>query len=171
MSETQQDETQPSEFAHALDSMMDNIENVVVNFQKTLLVMLEKIEKLESLEKPSRDDRTPDENGPNAEEIKQPTNDATTSAEKTHQEPNETHSETEMNTNTGVNLQQSENEIQESERATGVKEIDISKGSNLAGTFAQIFKKASSKPKYCILAIALAVLGVAIVKLYFMLFP
>jgi len=171
LSETQIDETQPSDFASALDSMMDNIENVVVNFQKTLLVMLEKIEKLESLEKPSRDNRTPDENGSNAEEIKQPTNDATTSGEKTHQEPNETHSETEMTTNTGVNLQQSENEIQESERGTGVREIGISKGSNLAGTFAQIFKKASSKPKYCILAIALAVLGVAIVKLYFMLFP
>ena len=171
LSETQLDETQPSDFASALDSMMDNIENVVVNFQKTLLVMLEKIEKLESVEKPSRDDRTSDENGPNAEEIKQPTNDATTSAEKTHQEPDETHSETEMTTNTGVNLQQSENEIQESARTAGVREIGISKGSNLAGTLTQVFKKASSKPKYCILAIALAVLSVAIVKLYFMLFP
>ena len=171
LSETQTDETQPSDFARALDSMMDNIENVAVNFQETLLVMLEKIEKLESLEKPSRGDRTPNEKGPNTEEIKQPTNDATTSAEKTHQEPNETHSETEITTNTGVNLQQSENETQESEHTTGVREIDISKRSNLAGTFAQIFKKASSKPKYFTLAIALAVLSVAIVKLYFMLFP
>jgi cobalamin biosynthesis Mg chelatase CobN len=171
LSETQQDETQPSDFANALDSMMDNVENVVVNFQKTLLVMLEKIEKLESLEKPSIDDRAPNEKGSNTEEIKQSTNDATNSAEKTHQESNETHSETEMTTNTGVNLQQSENEIQESEHTAGVRGIDISKGSNLAGTFTQIFKKASSKPKYCILAIALAVLSVAIVKLYFMLFP
>lgn len=171
MSETQLDETQPSDFANALDSMMDNIENVVVNFQKTLLAMLEKIEKLESLEKPSRDDTTSDEKGPNTEEIKQPANDATTLAEMPDQEPNETHSETEMTANTGVNLQQSENEIQESEHTTGVREIDISKGSNLVGTFAQIFKKASSKPKYLTLAIALAVLSVAIVKLYFMLFP
>ena len=61
--------------------MMDNLENVVVTFQKTLLVMLEKIEKLESLEKSSRGDTAPNKKGSNTEEMKQLTNAATTLAE------------------------------------------------------------------------------------------
>jgi len=60
---------------------MDNIENVVVNFQKTLLIILEKIEKLESLERPSQGDSAPSEKGLDTEEIKQLTNDAITLAE------------------------------------------------------------------------------------------
>jgi hypothetical protein len=155
LSEIQTDKTQPSDFARALNSMMDNLENVVVNFQKTLLVMLEKIEKLESLEKSPRGDTAPNEKEPNTEKIKQLTNDATTSAEMPHQESSETHNETEMATNT----------------RTTVIESGISKRSIFAGTFGKIIQKVSSKSNYCILAIALAILGIILVKLYFMLFP
>ena len=169
MSEIQTDETQPSDFARTLNSMMDNLENVAVTFQKTLLVMLEKIEKLESLEKSSRGDTAPNEKGPNSEEIKQLTSDATTSAEMPHQKPGETHNEPEMTTNTGANLQQSENEIQGSAPAT-VRESGTFKMGILTGPFSKIIKVVSSKSNYCILAIALAILGVIIVKLFFMLF-
>ena len=168
MSEIQTDETQPSDFARALNSMMDNLENVVVNFQKTLLVMLEKIEKLESLEESSRCDTAPNEKGPNIEEIKRLTNDATTS-EMPHQELIETHNETEMTTNTGTNLQQSENEIQGSAPAT-VGEIGMFKRSIFTGTFGKIIKKVSSKSNYSMLAVSLTILVIIIVKLCFMLF-
>ena len=170
MSEIKTDEAQPPDFTRALNSMMDNLENVVVNFQKTLLVMLEKIEKLESVEKSFRSETTPNEKGPNIKKIKQLTNNAATSAEMPHQEPSETHKETEMTANTGINLQQPENEIQESVSAT-MSESTISKGSIFIGTFSKIIKKLSSKSNYCILAIALAILGIIIVKLYFMMFP
>lgn len=154
MNEIQTDETQPSDFARALNSMMDNLENVVVNFQKTLLVMLEKIEKLELLEKSSRSDTAPNEKGPNTAEIKQLTNNATTSVEMPHQKPSETHNETEMITAPAT-----------------VRESGVSKRSIFTGTFGKIIKKVSSKSNYCILAIALAILGLIIVKLFFMLLP
>ena len=166
MSEIQTDEAQPPDFTRALNSMMDNLENVVVNFQKALLVMLEKIEKLESLEKSSRGNTSPNEKGPTAEEIKQLKNNAATS-EMSHQESSETHNET---TDTGTNLQQPENEIHGSTSLT-VNESGISKRSIFTGILSKIIQKISSKSNYCILAIALAVLGVIIVKLYFMLFP
>lgn len=57
--ENQTNKTQPPNFAYALNSMMDDLENVVVSFEKTLSVMLEekkkhkeKTEKLESFKKP-----------------------------------------------------------------------------------------------------------------------
>ena len=170
MSEIQIDETQPSEFARALNSKMDNLENVVVNFQETLLVMLEKIEKLESLEKSSFRGGTPsNEKGSDTEEIKQLTNGATTSTEVSHQESSETLNETEMTTNTGINSQQSENKIEGSAPVI-VKESGTSKKSIFKGTFSKIIKVVSSKSNYCILAIALTVLGIIIVKFCFMLF-
>ena len=170
MSEIQIDETQPSEFARALNSMMDNLENVVVNFQETLLVMLEKIEKLESLEKSSfRGDTPLNEKVPDTGEIKQLTNNATTSIRISHQESSETHNETEMTTDTGINLQQSENKIEGSAPAM-VRESGTSKRSIFTGTFSKIIRAVSSKSNYCILAIALTVLGLIIVKFCFMLF-
>ncbi len=167
MSEIQTDEAQPPDFTRALNSMMDNLENVVVNFQKALLVMLEKIEKLESLEKSSRGNISPNEKSPTAEETKQLKNNATTLTEMPHQESSETHNET---TDTGTNLQQPENEIHGLTPLT-VNESGISKRSIFTGILSKIIQKISSKSNYCILAIALAVLGVIIVKLYFMLFP
>lgn len=170
MSEIQADETQPANFARALNSMMDNLENVVVNFQETLLVMLEKIEKLESLEKSSFKGDTPsNEKVPNTEEIKQLNNSVTTSTDISHQEPSETQNETEMTTNTGTNLQQSENKIEGSAPAI-VSESGTSKRSIFTGTFSKITRVVSSKSNYCILAIALTVLGIIIVKFCFMLF-
>jgi len=169
LSEIQTDEIQPSDFARALNSMMDNLENVVVNFQKTLLVMLEKIEKLESLEKFARGGTAPNEKGSNTEEIMQLTNDATTSAEMPRQKPSETHNETEMTANTETNLQQSENRIQGSAPAT-MRESGTSKRSIFTGNFNKIIKVVSSKSSYCILVIALAILGIIIFKLCFMLF-
>ena len=170
MSEIQIDETQPSEFARALNSMMDNLENVVVNFQETLLVMLEKIEKLESLEKSSfRGDTPLNEKVPDTGEIKQLTNNATTSIRISHQESSETHNETEMTTDTGINLQQSKNKIEGSAPAM-VRESGTSKRSIFTGTFSKIIRVVSSKSNYCILAIALTILGIIIVKFCFMLF-
>jgi len=81
LSGTQIDEAQSSGFVRALDSMMDNLENVVVTYQKALLAMLENIEKLESLERPFKDEPAPIEEEPDTAEITQPTNDAITSAE------------------------------------------------------------------------------------------
>lgn len=125
MSESQSNEGQPSDFARALISTMDNLENVVGNFEKTLLVMSQSMEKLEPLEKPSRDGTTP-KKGPNTEEIKQLTNDAPASAEMPpHQELSETQNETKMAPNTKV---------------------------------------------ICVLGMALVIVSVIIVKLYFMLF-
>jgi len=174
LSETQTDETQSSDFAHALNSMMDNIENVVVNFQKTLLIVLEKIEKLESLEKLSRSGTAPNEKGLFNEEIKQLTNKATIPSEMAHQEPGVAHNETEMTINTRTSLQQSKNEIPELMPATGAKDVresSISKRNIFAGIFSKISKKVSSKSNYLILAIALVIFSIATVKLYFMLFP
>ena len=166
MSKIQTDKTQPSDSPRTLNSMMDKLENAA----ETLIVMLERIKKLESLEKSSRGDTTPDEKGPNTEETKQLTNDTTTSAETPHQKPSETHNETETTTNTGTNLQQSEDEIQASAPPM-VREKDIPKGSVFTGAFDKIIKKVSSKSNYYILAVAIAILGIIIVKLYFMLFP
>ena len=78
-------EPQASDFARALNSVMDNIENVVVNFQKTLLVILKKIEKLESLEKMSRSGEAAYEKRVHSGEIKQLMRDATTSAKMPRQ--------------------------------------------------------------------------------------
>jgi len=61
--------------------MMDNLENVVVTYQKALLAMLENIEKLESLERPFKGEPAPSEEEPDTGEITQPTNDAMASAE------------------------------------------------------------------------------------------
>jgi hypothetical protein len=151
--------------------MMDNIENVVVNFQKTLLIMLEKVEKLEKLEKLSRTHMASNEKRLYTEEIKKPINDAAT-PEMAHQESSVRHNETEMTVSTETNLQQDENEISESSSATAatdLKKHDFSKGS-VFSVFGKIFKRASSKSNYLILAIVLAVFGAAIIKVYFMLF-
>jgi len=168
LSELQTDKTRFSDFARALNSMMDNLENAVVIFERTLSAMLEKIERLETLEKSSRDNRTPNENELNTKENKQLTNDATT-AEMPHQEASEIFSKTRMTTNTGTDLQQPEIEIQGS-APTMEEEGSMSK-SILKGNISKIIKKVSSKSNYFVLAVALAVLGVIIVKLYLMLFP
>ncbi|MDH5450815.1 MAG: hypothetical protein OEZ29_02965 [Candidatus Bathyarchaeota archaeon] len=81
MSEIRTDETQSPDFTHTLNSMLDNLENFVVTFQKALLVMSDKIEEIESYERPIKEDAAPSEKGPDTEEIKQPTNDAITSVE------------------------------------------------------------------------------------------
>ncbi|MDH5268179.1 MAG: hypothetical protein OEW62_10950, partial [Candidatus Bathyarchaeota archaeon] len=81
MSGTQIDESQSSGFARALNSMMDNLENVVVTYQKALLTMSENIEKLESFERPFKSEPAPIEEEPDTGEITQPTNDAIASAE------------------------------------------------------------------------------------------
>jgi hypothetical protein len=60
-----------------MNSMLDNLENVVVTSQKMSFMIMEKIEKLES----SRYDTPPEEKGDNSKEITQPTNDAATSVE------------------------------------------------------------------------------------------
>ena len=119
--------------------MMDNLEDVVVNFQRTLLVILEKVEKLESMEKSSRDDIVPNGKEQDTKEIKQLTND-TTLTDTPHQQP--------------VSIVVGKN--------------GISRRSLFAGTFGNIIKKVSLKPSYYILAIALAILGVIIVKLCLM---
>jgi len=81
LSGTQIDEPQSSGFVRALNSMMDNLENVVVTYQKALLAMLENIEKLESLERPFKGEPAASEEEPDTGEITQPTNDAIASAE------------------------------------------------------------------------------------------
>ena len=171
LSEIQTEKPQSSDFARALNSMMDNIENVVVNFQKTLLVVLEKVEKLEKLEKLSRTRMASNEKRLYTKEIKQPINDAAT-PDIAHKESSIMHNENEMTTSTETNLQQDENEISESAPATAttdLKKHDFSKGS-VFSVFGKIFKRISSKSNYLILAIVLAVFGVAIIKVYFMLF-
>jgi len=150
---------------------MDNIENVVVNFQKTLLIILKKIEKLESLEKMSRSSKAFNEEGLYTKEIKQPTHGAATPAKMPRPEPSAMHN---VSINKGANLQKSGDEIPESvssKNATDVKESSISKRSTFSGIFSKIFKKVSSKSNYLILAVALAVLGIAVVEIYFSLFP
>jgi len=164
------DETQPSDFVRALNLLMDNLENVVVNFERTLSLVLEKIEKLESLEKSSRDDKELNGNGIITGETKQLTNDATTSVEMPLQETSETHTKTKMTTNIGTNPPQFENVFQEPTDST-VEESGISKRSILSATFSKIIKKVSSKSNYFMLAIALAILGIVIVKLCFILLP
>ncbi|MDH5375278.1 MAG: hypothetical protein OEW95_05625 [Candidatus Bathyarchaeota archaeon] len=174
MSETQIDEPQPSDFARALNSMMDNVENAVVKFQKALLMVLEKIDKLEDLEKLCRSGALPNERGYYTEEIKQPTNDTAIPAKMPHQESSLRHNEAEMTANTETNLPQSKNEIPELGSATGstdVKESSIPKRSIQIGIFSKILKKVSSKSNYLVLAIALAIVSIAVVKIYFMLFP
>lgn len=171
LSEIQTEKTQSSDFARALNSMMDNIENVVVNVQKTLSIVLENVEKLERLEKLSRTRIASNEKRLYAEEIKKPRNDAST-PEMTQQESSVRHNETEMTGNTETNLQQDENEISESASATtatDLKKHDFSKGS-VFSVFGKISKRIASKSNYLILAIVLAVFGVAIIKVYFMLF-
>ena len=148
---------------------MDNLENVVVNFEKTLSLVLEKIEKLESLEKSSQDDKTLNGNRIVVGETKQLTNDAAT-VEMPYQGTNEIRTKTEMTTNNGTNHPRFENAFQESAAST-VKESGTLKSSVFSVTFGKMIKKASSKSNYCILAIALAILGIVIVKLYFILVP
>jgi hypothetical protein len=60
-----------------MNSMLDNLENVVVTYQKMSSMIIEKIEKLES----SRDDTAPEEKGDNSKKMTQPTNDAAISVE------------------------------------------------------------------------------------------
>jgi len=171
LSEIQTEKPQSSDFARALNSMMDNIENVVVNVQKTLLIVLEKVEKLEKLERLSRTRMASNEKRLYTEEIKKPINDAS-APEMAHQESSVRHNETEMTASTETNLQQDENEISESASATAASDLkkhDFSKGS-VSSVFGKIFKKISSKSNYLILAIVLAVFGVAIIKVYLMLF-
>jgi hypothetical protein len=174
LSEIQTEKPQSSDFAHALNSMMDNIENVVVNFQKTLLVALEKVEKLEKLEKKLSKARVaPNEKTFCNEEIKQPMNDSKT-PDFAHQGSNVTQNESEMAANTETNLQQDETEISESAPARAVKDLkkhDFSKGSVFSGVFGKVFKMISSKSNYLMLATVLTGFCVAIIKLYFMLFP
>ncbi|MDH5450556.1 MAG: hypothetical protein OEX77_06615 [Candidatus Bathyarchaeota archaeon] len=168
MSEIQTDEAQPSDFARALNSMMDNLENVVVNFQNTLVVMLEKIERLESTEKSSKDDVAPNETNPITEQTKQLTNDATASTEMPHQKLSETQNENTTVTDARINLQRSENGIQDSTPAM-TTESDTIKRSILTGSLGKIIKKISSKSNYFILVIALVILGVIIFRLFSML--
>jgi len=167
LSELQADKTQLSDLARALNSMMGNLENIVVNFEKTLSTMSEKIEKQRSLEKPSQGDKTPNDNELITEETTQLTDGATISTEIPPQKTSETHTTTEITTNTGTNPQ-SRNEIQESIPAM-LGENGMSKRNIFSATVGKMIKKVSSKFDYCILAIALAILVIAIVKLYFML--
>jgi hypothetical protein len=165
LSEIHTKETELPDFAHAMNSTLDNLENIV----ETLLARLEKIEKLDTLHKPSRSDTSPNGNGPNTEEIKPLTN-ATTSVKMSHQEPSKKHGDTEMTINSGTKLQQSRpSEVQESAPTT-VRESDMSKRSILAGAFNKTIKKAPSRSDYYILAVALAILCIIIAKLSFMLF-
>lgn len=167
MSKIQTDETELSDFARAFNSTMDKLENVV----ETLSVMSEKIKKSGLLEESSRRDTARNEKGPSTEEIKKLTNDAATSTEISHKEPSETHSKTEITTNTGTGLQQSKPmEIQESAPAT-VRESGISRRNIFTGVFNKISNKASSKSNYFLLVIALTVFCIIVVKIYFMLFP
>lgn len=61
--------------------MMDNLENVIVTFQKALLVMLEKIEELELLKKSPGNHTESDVRKPDSTDMQQLTNDAITSTE------------------------------------------------------------------------------------------
>jgi hypothetical protein len=173
LSETQIDEPQSSDFACALNSMMDNVENAVVKFQKALLIVSEKIEKLEALDKLCRSGALPNERGFRTDEIKQLTNDTAIPAKMPHQESSLRHNEAEMTINTEANLPESKSEIPELGSATGstdVKESSIPKSSIQIGIFSKILKKVSSKSRYLVLAIALAIFSIAVVKIYFMLF-
>ncbi len=173
LSEAQTEKPQSSDFARALDSMMDNIENVVVNFQKTLLVVLEKVEELEKLEKLSRTRMMSNEKRLYTKEIKQPLDDVST-PEFAHQESGVTHNETDVTVSTETDLLQDENEISGSAAATGAKDLGkygFSGGSVFSGVFGKLIKRISSKSNYLMLPIVLAVFGVAIIKLYFILFP
>jgi len=149
--------------------MMDNLENVVVNFQNTLVVMLEKIERLESTEKSSKDDITPNESEPVTEQTQQLTNDATASTGMAHKKLSETQNENTTVTDAKTNPQQSVNGIQDSTPAT-TTESNIAKRSILTGSFSKIIEKTSSKSNYFILVIVLAILGVVIFRLFSMLF-
>ena len=169
MSEIQADEAQPSDFARALNSMMDNLENVIVNFQDTLLVVLEKIERLESTEKSPEDDKTPDKSESVPAQAKPLPNDATASKEMPNQESSETQNENATVNDARIDLQQPENEKYDSTLAT-TTESDIPKKSILTGSLGKIIKKISSKSNYFILVIALAILGVIIFRLVSMLF-
>lgn len=169
LSQIQTDEAQSSDFARALNSMMDNLENVVVNFQNTLVLMLEKIERLESTEKSSKDDLAPNGTAPISARPQPLTNDATTSKEMPDQESSETQNENTIVTDARINVQQSENENQDSTLAT-TTESGISKRSGLTGSLGKIIKKISSKSNYLILVMALTILGVIIFRLVSMLF-
>jgi chromosome segregation ATPase len=158
-------ETQTSDFIRALNSMMYNLENVA----EKLLAMSEKIEKLESSVKSFRIETARNEKGRNTEERKQLTNDATISAETPHEEPSETQSETETTTNGGTDLRQSENETQELVHAK-MRDSGTSKKNILAGAFSKIIRNISAKSNYYILAVALAIFGIIIAKLSFILF-
>jgi hypothetical protein len=149
--------------------MMDNLENVVVNFQNTLVLMLEKIERLESTEKSSKDDVTLNETAPIPAQIQPLTNDVTASTEMPDQKLSETQHENTAITDARTNLQQSENEIQDSTLAT-TTESGIPKKSILTGSLGKIKEKLSSKSNYFILVIALAILGIIIFRLVSMLF-
>lgn len=64
-----------------MNSMLDNLENVVVAYQKILLQMLEKIERLESLEGSSKGNTAPEEKRDGTEDMKQTTNEPVLSGE------------------------------------------------------------------------------------------
>lgn len=81
LSENQRDKTRPSDFGRAINSMLDNLENFAVIYEKTLLEMLERIEELESSENSYKDEAASEEKEDNAEEMEQPMNDTTVSVE------------------------------------------------------------------------------------------
>ena len=83
MDEDNRHTNQLSEFPRAMNSMLDNLENVVVAYQKILLEMLKKIDKLESSEDSSKDNTAPEEEREGAEDMKQLTNESVLS-EETH---------------------------------------------------------------------------------------
>lgn len=174
MSETRTDGPRSSDFTRALNSMMDNVENVVVKFQQMLLITLERIEKLESLEKTYINSAAPVRKELHIEETRQSESDSTVPSEMFHEEPTAIHDETEATADAETKLQQPEEEISEpvfAESAKKVREGVFSKMSSLKGIFGNIFAQLYSKSSYLILAIALIILGIAMVKLYFMLFP
>jgi hypothetical protein len=145
--------------------MMYNLENAA----ERLLAMSEKIEKLESSVRSFRLETARSEKGRNTDKRKQLTNDVAISAEMPHQVPSETQSETETTINGGTDLRRLENEIQESADAT-VTESGASKKSIFSGAFDKIIRKLSSKPSYYILAVSLAIFGIIVARLFFILF-
>jgi hypothetical protein len=88
LSENQRDKTRPPDFGRAMNSMLDNLENFVVFYEKTSLEMLERIEELESSENSSKDEAASEEKEDNAEEMEQPMNDTTVSVETTDSQAN-----------------------------------------------------------------------------------
>lgn len=66
-----------------MNAMLDNLENVVVAYQKILLETLKRVEKLESSEAAAKDNAGPEEKGEGTEDTRQLT-DETALSEETH---------------------------------------------------------------------------------------